>query len=50
MVAYEITAFYEGALLLGGITDRKDFLDLGPRVCAMIWSRIAAENGSEKEA
>jgi len=40
-VAYEITAFYEGALLLGAFTDRKDYSVLGPRVCEAIWTRIA---------
>lgn len=40
-VAYEITAFIEGALLLGTFSDRKDYTVLGPRVCKAIWSRIA---------
>ena len=40
-VAYEITAFSEGALLLGAFTDRKDYSVLGPRVCEAIWARIA---------
>lgn len=40
-VAYEITAFYEGALLLGAFSDRKDYVVLGPRVCEAIWQRIA---------
>ena len=40
-VAYEITAFYEGALLLGAFTSKKDYLELGPRVCASILTRIS---------
>ncbi len=40
-VTYEITAFYEGALLLGTFTNRKEYIVLGPRVCAAIWSQIA---------
>jgi len=47
-VAYEITAFYEGALLLGAFTNAKDYVDLGPRVCASIWRSIAAESESEE--
>ncbi len=47
-VAYEITAFYEGALLLGAITYRKDYKVLGPRVYAAIWKRIAAEDPDPK--
>lgn len=50
--AYEMTAFYEGALLLGAVTDRKDYATFGPRVYAEIWKRIAAEGldpkGEEK--
>lgn len=45
-VAFEITAFYEGALLLGAFSNNKDFAVLGPRVCAAIWSRMA-EPGTE---
>ena len=41
-VAYEITAFYEGALFIGVLSDRKDYVALGPRVSAAIWERIAA--------
>ena len=40
-IAYEITAFYEGALLLGAFTDKKDYVLLGPRVCDSIWKRMA---------
>lgn len=40
-IAFEITAFYEGALLLGAFSNTKDYKILGPRVCASIWSRIA---------
>lgn len=40
-LAFEITAFYEGALLLGAFSDNKDFEVLGPRVCDSIWKRIA---------
>lgn len=39
-VAYEITAFYEGALLLGAFTKKKDYTVLGPRVWQAIWQRI----------
>ncbi|MDF1569391.1 MAG: TetR/AcrR family transcriptional regulator [Spirochaetaceae bacterium] len=42
-VAFEITAFYEGALLLGAFSERKDYEVLGPRVCRAIWKGIAAE-------
>ena len=42
-VAYEITAFYEGALLLGAFTSKKDYLVLGPRVCASILDRIETD-------
>lgn len=42
-VAYEITAFYEGALLLGAFSRQKDYVVLGPRVCESIWNRIAAD-------
>ena len=41
--AFEITAFYEGALLLGAFSERKDYEVLGPRVCRTIWKGIAAE-------
>jgi len=41
-VAFEITAFYEGALLLGALSNQKDYVVLGPRVCSLIWERIAA--------
>jgi len=41
-VAFEITAFYEGALLLGALCNQNDYIDLGPRVCSQIWERIAA--------
>ncbi len=40
-VAFEITAFYEGALLLGAFSSRKDYAVLGSRVCAAIWDRMA---------
>lgn len=40
-IAYEITAFYEGALLLGAFSKRKDYIVFGPRVCQSIWERIA---------
>ncbi len=46
-VAYEITAFYEGALLLGALNDRKEYAVLGPRVCNAIWARIAAVDRAE---
>ena len=49
-IAFEITAFYEGALLLGSFSNRNDYAVLGPRVCTSIWKRIAAEpadGGSE---
>ena len=42
-IAYEITAFYEGALLLGAFTSKKDYIRLGPRVCASILDRISIE-------
>lgn len=50
-VAYEVTAFYEGAILLSGFTRRKDYLELGPRVCDSIWAAIAPEKdeGGEGE-
>jgi hypothetical protein len=40
-VAFEITAFYEGALLMSVFNDRRDYAVLGPRVCAAIWKQIA---------
>ena len=43
-VAFEITAFYEGALLLGAFSERKDYEVLGPRVCRAIWKGIAADS------
>ncbi|MBF9014936.1 MULTISPECIES: TetR/AcrR family transcriptional regulator [unclassified Oceanispirochaeta] len=43
-IAYEITAFYEGALLLGAFSNKKDYIVLGPRVCQSIWERIAVES------
>ena len=49
-IAYEITAFYEGALLLGALNDRKDYVVLGPRVCEAIWARIAPVGLTETEA
>ena len=49
-IAYEITAFYEGALLLGALNDRKDYVVLGPRVCEAIWARIAPVGLTEAEA
>ena len=49
-IAYEITAFYEGALLLGALNDRKDYVVLGPRVCEAIWARIAPVDLIEAEA
>lgn len=42
-IAYEITAFYEGALLLGAFSKRKDYIVFGPRVCQSIWERIGAD-------
>ena len=45
-VAYEITAFYEGALLLGAVTDRKDYAVLGPRVCDAILEWITPAGDS----
>jgi AcrR family transcriptional regulator len=48
-VAFEITAFYEGALLLGAFSNTQDYTVLGPRVCEGIWKRIAIEGHSEKE-
>ena len=48
-VAYEITAFYEGALLIGALSDRKDYAELGPRVCRAIWERIAVNDGLEND-
>jgi AcrR family transcriptional regulator len=47
-VAYEITAFYEGSLLMGAVTDSREFLDLGSRVCHSIWIGIASENKKEE--
>lgn len=41
--AYEITAFYEGALLLGAFSNKKDYIVLGPRVYKSIWERIAVD-------
>jgi AcrR family transcriptional regulator len=46
-VAFEITAFYEGALLLGAFSERKDYEVLGPRVCQTIWKGIAADSSSK---
>ena len=46
-VAYEITAFYEGALLLGGFSQKKEYADLAPRVFKAMWKRIAVENPKE---
>ncbi len=48
-IAYEITAFYEGSLLMGAVTDSLDFIDLGPRVCATIWNGISAEKDEEEQ-
>jgi len=47
-VAFEITAFYEGALLLGAFSNTLDYVVLGPKVCKAIWKRIAIEGHSEK--
>ncbi|MDA3958989.1 TetR/AcrR family transcriptional regulator [Oceanispirochaeta sp.] len=46
-VAFEITAFYEGALLLGALSNQKDYIELGPRVCSLIWERIAEKGRPE---
>jgi hypothetical protein len=46
-VAYEITAFYEGALLLSIFNDRKEYTVLGPRVFDSIWRRIARNTEQE---
>lgn len=48
-IAYEITAFYEGALLLGAFSTEKDYIVLGPRVCRSIWERIACNGPEEGE-
>ncbi len=48
-VAFEITAFYEGALLLGAFSNTQDYIVLGPRVCEAIWKSIAIEGHSEKK-
>lgn len=47
-VAFEITAFYEGALLLGAFSNNQDYIVLGPRVCETIWKRIAIERSTNK--
>jgi len=47
-VAFEITAFYEGALLMGAFSNTHDYAVLGPRVCDTIWKRIAIERSTKK--
>ncbi|RKX71029.1 MAG: hypothetical protein DRP60_15270 [Spirochaetes bacterium] len=47
-VAFEITAFYEGALLLGAFSNTQDYAVLGPRICETIWKRIAIEGSTNK--
>lgn len=48
-IAFEITAFYEGALLLGAFSSKKDYVVLGPRVCKSIWKRIAVDPAAASE-
>lgn len=48
VVAYEIAAFYEGAVLLGTIGGHHDYIRMGPRVCESIWNRISAEGGNDQ--
>jgi AcrR family transcriptional regulator len=48
-IAFEITAFYEGALLLGAFSNKKDYIVLGPRVCKSIWERIAVDPAASTE-
>jgi len=48
-LAFEITAFYEGALLLGAFSNTQDYVVLGPRVCETIWKRIAIGGQQTKE-
>ncbi len=48
-LAFEITAFYEGALLLGAFSNTQDYFVLGPRVCETIWKRIAIGGQQTKE-
>ncbi len=48
-IAFEITAFYEGALLLGAFSHKNDYTVLGPRVCSSIWRRIAADPEGEED-
>ena len=47
-VAFEITAFYEGALLLAIFSSSKDYITLGPRVCREIWNRMAIPEQTDR--
>jgi AcrR family transcriptional regulator len=42
-IAFEIMAFYEGALLMGALGTKKDHIIFGPRVGSVIWDRIKAK-------
>ena len=48
-IAYQITAYYEGTILLGSITGNMQFTGLGPRVCEEIWKGLALNNEEDKQ-
>jgi AcrR family transcriptional regulator len=47
-VAYQIIAFYEGALFLGAVSSDKKYLALGSRVYDAIWKSIVLDSQTEK--